>query len=136
MALREEVDTKSFVLKALSLGKKVYLPRIHRREKQLGIYWIERLSDLRRGPYGIYEPRPRKHYRGRPEELDLVVIPGLGFDRRGARLGRGQGYFDQLLKKTKKAYKIGVAFREQIVKKIPVARHDVCVDRVITDEKG
>ena len=130
----EEVDTYRLIERALSLKKKVYLPRIDLRRKKLSLYRIRDLKrDLVRGPYGILQPRLLPNRRGEEKELDLVIAPGLGFSRRGARLGRGGGYFDRFLRKAKRAKKIGVAFREQIVKKIPVQAHDICMDRVITD---
>lgn len=132
MSLKNEVQTKGVIAKALKLGKRVFAPRINPRTKEIAIYEIRRpAADLRAGTFGILEPRARKNRKGNPSELDLILVPGLGFDHRGRRLGRGEGYFDRFLRKTGKAQKIGLAFREQIVKKIPSERHDVRVDKVL-----
>jgi 5-formyltetrahydrofolate cyclo-ligase len=132
MALKNEVQTKGLITKALKLGKHIFAPRINPHTKEITIYEIRRpAADLRAGSFGIYEPRARKDRKGKASELDLILVPGLGFDRRGRRLGRGEGYFDRFLKKTGKAKKIGLAFREQIVKRIPSERHDVRVDKVL-----
>ncbi len=134
MALPGEVQTKTIVSKAIRLGKRVYAPRIDAAKKKITIFEIrEPSADLHPGAFGIPEPRAKKDRQGRPSSLDLVIVPGLGFDRKGRRLGRGEGYFDRFLKKTGKAVKIGIAFREQIVKKIPTAAHDVRVDKILTD---
>ena len=134
MALPEEVQTRELIFTALAMKKKVYLPQVNPKTKTITAYRVMNLKkDLQEGSYGILEPKPAKGRRGNPALLDLVVVPGLGFDRKGRRLGRGEGYFDRFLKKAKRAKKIGLAFRGQIVKKVPVDSHDVCVDRVITD---
>ena len=134
MSLPGEVQTKHLIPIALKLGKRIFAPRIDLVKKEITIFEIRRPSeDLHPGAFGIPEPRVRKDRKGKPSELDLVIVPGLGFDRRGRRLGRGEGYFDRFLKKTGSAKKIGLAFREQIVKKIPSERHDIRVDKVLTD---
>ena len=65
--------------------------------------------------------------------MDLIVIPGVGFDHSGHRLGHGRGHYDRLLKKTR-GYKVGLAFEEQLVPELPVEAHDVPVDLLITDQ--
>jgi 5-formyltetrahydrofolate cyclo-ligase len=134
VALPTEVETRQLILKTLKLGKRVFVPLLALRHKRIEIYRIKNWKkDLRKGTYGILEPKPRRNRKGRADEMDLVVSPGLGFDRRGARLGRGGGYFDRFLKRAKQAKKIGLAFREQIVKKIPTGPNDIRMDCVITD---
>ena len=90
------------------------------------------LKDLKPGRFGIPEPKAKRARAGNPKNLDLVVVPGLGFDRRKGRLGRGEGYFDRFLKKTGKTRRIGLAFQEQIVDFIPMQAHDVRVHQIIT----
>lgn len=126
-----EVSTQSF-LKAALKDKKIYLPRVQLRKKRLQFHRVRSLGDLRRGPYGILEPKPS--CAAIPaKRLELIIVPGVAFDRRGGRLGRGAGYYDRFLKKAKQAVKVGLCFREQIVKKIPMKHHDVRMDRIITD---
>ena len=126
-----EVETTLFLKKALK-DKKVYLPRIE-PHKRLSLCRVRSLSkDLKKGTYNIREPRAFcvKRPAG---QIDLIIVPGVAFDRRGGRLGRGGGYYDRLLRKAKKAVKIGVCFREQIVRKVPMEKRDVKMDLVITD---
>ncbi len=133
VALPEEVDTKPMIRRAIHLGKKIYIPRVEPASHRLAVYRIRGLkSGVRRGAYGILEPSG-KSMPVDLSRLDLLIVPGLGFDRKGRRLGRGKGYFDRFLKKVPKTVKIGLAFREQILPRIPAEAHDVTMDRVITD---
>ena len=129
-----EVETRGLIRKALSLKKAVYAPRIDLKSRRIDLFRISQLSkDLKRGPYGIWEPKRTKGRRGNPAKMDLVIVPGLAFDRKGRRLGRGGGFFDRFLRRAKTAKKIGLAFREQKIRRVPAGRRDVLMDRVITD---
>jgi len=132
VSTEDEADTRRLILAALSQGKTVFLPRILKRNRMEACRIRRFPQDVKRGQYGILEPRSFCR-RIPPACLDLIVVPGLGFDRRGSRLGRGLGYFDRFLAKTRRAKKIGIAFREQMLKKIPTGPHDIPMDRVITD---
>ena len=126
-----EVDTAELILKALALNKKVYVPRVDPGRKQIRAVRIRNLnSDLKAGFRGIREPKSGRGVS--PAALDLVIVPGVGFSRRGARLGRGGGYYDRFLKRTK-AFKVGLAFKEQLHSRIPMETNDVRLDRIITD---
>ncbi len=62
---------------------------------------------------------------------DCIIVPGLAFDQRGIRLGRGQGYYDKLLAKYKNAHTIGVCFKEQVCPKdLPLEDHDIAVKKL------
>lgn len=79
--------------------------------------------------YGILEPSGAAVD---PERVDMLIVPGLAFDRRGNRLGRGKGYYDRLLAGTS-AVKVGVCFECQLFDGIPAESHDVRMDAVITE---
>ena len=68
------------------------------------------------------------------EGFDLILVPGIGFDAIGNRLGRGKGYYDRLLSITQ-GYKCGIGFEEQLVEEIPAAEHDIKMDCVITPQR-
>ncbi len=126
-----EVDTLPLLRRAVREKKEVFLPRLS--GKSIRIFRVRDLRrDLKTGAFGILEP-VRSSRQGKPSELDMILVPGLGFDRKGNRLGRGLGYFDRFLKKAKRARKAALAFGEQIVKKIPCEAHDVRVDLIVTD---
>ncbi|MBI4394598.1 MAG: 5-formyltetrahydrofolate cyclo-ligase [Candidatus Omnitrophica bacterium] len=131
----DEVDTKSLLLEMLREGKEVVVPYIDRKIDSLIAVQIQNAEeDLRPGTYGILEPR---HDLVRPfdlNRLDLVLVPGIAFDRRGHRLGRGKGYYDRFLKMLPSHVKcFGLAFDFQVFKSVPTEDWDISVDRVITN---
>ncbi len=126
-----EVMTRAF-LKPLLREKKLYLPQVASRGQLIFRRVTLLQRDLVKGAYSIMEPKTAcpKRAAGR---MDLIVVPGVAFDRKGGRLGRGGGYYDRVLKTARNIPKIGLAFREQLVRKVPMTRLDVRVDQVITD---
>jgi 5-formyltetrahydrofolate cyclo-ligase len=129
--LPEELDIGPLLAKALATGKRVALPRFvasTRSYEACRILDPER--DLLVGHFGIREPS-RRCARVSSNELDLILVPGVAFDLRGRRLGRGKGYYDQLLGKLC-GTTCGVAFEEQIVGEIPVEPHDVRLNFLLT----
>ncbi len=88
---------------------------------------------------GILEPKPE--LRGRAattldaKDLDLIIAPGLAFDRRGGRLGYGKGYYDKLLRQVRgDATKLAVGFECQLFAEVPVLPHDVRMDIIVTEK--
>ena len=67
------------------------------------------------------------------DQVEMIVVPGVAFDRKGNRMGRGRGFYDRLLKSTPNAYKVGVAFDFQMLDDIPMEPFDVPMDDVITE---
>ena len=67
------------------------------------------------------------------DSVELIVVPGVAFDRRNNRMGRGRGFYDRMLKSTPNAIKIGIAYRFQVLEEIPVEAFDVPMDLVIHD---
>jgi len=133
-SLPGEVRTWGLIRRSLKLGKEVFLPRLTNRGSRMIAVRVRNLEkDLVKGSYGILEPRGRRSKTGTKTKPDLIFVPGLAFDLKGHRLGRGKGFFDRYLAGYGTSGKIGLAFREQIVKKIPVCARDVNMDAVITD---
>jgi len=81
--------------------------------------------------FGIGEPTGEEYTA--LDAVELIVVPGVAFDRQNNRMGRGRGFYDRLLKSTPNAVKVGVAYDFQILDSIPVEPHDVKMDRVITE---
>lgn len=127
-ALPDEVDTSLLLDNALRLGKRVLLPRVVGDELELRIYSPETLCP---GAFGIMEPEGDVFTVEQYSEIELAVIPGMAFDRSGARLGRGKGYYDRLLPLLPKAYKIGLCFPFQLLDFIPSEEHDVRMNEVM-----
>ncbi|VVC01656.1 Phosphoribosylglycinamide formyltransferase [uncultured archaeon] len=127
-----EVHTDGIIESALSLGKSVVLPATNKEEKTLALYRIKSTAELTRGAFGIMEPPRRPEAKVEPGEIDLVVVPGVSFDRRGQRIGYGMGYYDSLLGQFR-CRKIGLAYDMQIVERIPEEPHDIAVDMIVTE---
>ena len=125
-----EPDVKGLIRKAKNLGKVVALPLIEK--DNLVPYKFTSSQELRLSSLGVYQPPKRKELRLARGELDLVVVPGLAFDKENQRLGRGKGYYDRFLKNLlPKTLKIGVAFSEQIFERLPSSLQDEKVDLVV-----
>ena len=125
-SLPDEVQTHDFVERWKD-EKRIILPVvIGPSELELRCYTGKR--DLEKGAFGIDEPvgKPFNEF----EEIDLAIIPGVGFDTKGNRLGRGKGYYDRLLPKIH-APKIGICFGFQLVKEVPTDQYDCPMDEVL-----
>lgn len=129
--LEEEVDVWPLVGQALDLGKVVGLPQFDPDRRQYRAARVRCLeADLRIGWRGIREPR--EHCKPCvTNQLDLFLVPGVAFGIDGERLGRGKGYYDQLLKMMR-GFKCGVGFDFQIRDGIPMEPHDVYLDGILT----
>lgn len=137
VAIDGEVETRAILEQALADGKRVAVPRAFSRGCRLVAAEVKNLRrELKpRGPWKIPQPSSRKGHAISPERLDLVIVPGVAFDRRGQRLGRGMGYFDRFLSRVPASVpRVGLAFRFQLLKEIPLESHDQPVDRVITEK--
>lgn len=92
------------------------------------------IDTLTPSPFGIREPDPSRDSLVSPEEIDLLVIPGVGFDPWGYRLGQGKGCFDRYLARVPPSTpRIGLAFECQMVENIPHDSHDQRMDLVLTE---
>jgi 5-formyltetrahydrofolate cyclo-ligase len=129
--LPEELDLWPLLTKALSASKNVALPRFVAETRTYEVCPIQDPElDLQVGHFGIREPS--HHCRRLPSvPLDLILVPGVAFDARGGRLGRGKGYYDRLLKEWR-GTTCGVAFDQQVVEAIPCEPHDARLDCVLT----
>lgn len=108
--------------------RKIALPRVE--GDHLILHWVAGPDELVKGRFGILEP-PASAPVADPNGLDLILVPGVAFDREGGRLGRGRGYYDRLLAGTS-AFKVGVCFDWQIVPEVPREAHDIRMDAVVT----
>jgi 5-formyltetrahydrofolate cyclo-ligase len=135
-----EVRTRHTLPEVLRDVKRIIVPWCVVETNELELFHLEDMSELVEGAYKILEPklelRLLPHKRVRPEELDLIMVPGTAFDLRGGRMGQGKGYYDRLLARVRRdAPLVGVAFECQIFEEIPVAVHDVFMDLVITENR-
>ena len=131
-----EVETGHLLGESLKLKKIIGLPKVVQKQRQILPIRVDNLTeDLESGLYGILEPK-YQHDRILPlQELDLVIVPGLAYDRTRHRLGRGAGYYDRFLSTLpSKTITIGLAFDFQIIESLPErAPFDLPVSLVITN---
>ncbi|HEC72536.1 MAG TPA: 5-formyltetrahydrofolate cyclo-ligase [Thermoplasmatales archaeon] len=127
-----EVYTHDMIKRCLHSGKNIVVPVSDTKNEILILSKLENWHDLEKGSYGILEPK--KIIKISPSELDLIIVPGVGFDEKGNRLGHGKGYYDKLLQKSN-VKTIGLAFECQIVEKITTGQNDIPVDIIITEKR-
>jgi 5-formyltetrahydrofolate cyclo-ligase len=135
VAARSEVRTRSTIQMAIASGKTVVTPQCVGDE--LVPWRIDSLDELVVGAFGIPEIAP--HLRSEsarkiePATIDLLIVPGVAFDRRGQRLGSGRGFYDRFIPRLRcDATLVGLALDCQIVDAVPSAAHDVPMHIVIT----
>lgn len=131
-----EVGTDPFLRAVLGDGKALVLPRVNRAAQALELYEVQDLArDLEPGVWGIPEPRPSTSSPVELGAVDLALVPGVAFDRRGGRLGHGAGFYDKLLGSAgRRAPLVAGAFEVQVVERLPVEPHDVFMDLVATEK--
>lgn len=128
-AIPPEIDLEPVLEQILKQGKTLLLPRCE-GDGTMTARRMDDLAELEPGAYGILEPKPDAPCV-MPDEIDLILVPGLAFDEKGGRLGRGKGYYDRFLGKTE-AKTIGVC--RCLVPRVPVEVHDKRMDAVVTDK--
>ena len=135
--IRTEVRTLWFVPSAWEAGKRVAIPYCENGEIEL--FELNQLDELSPGVMGVLEPKPE--LRGDverkvdPSALDMIIVPGLAFDRQGNRLGYGKGYYDKLLHRVgSSVMKAGVCFECQLFDEVPALPHDVRMDAIVTEK--
>lgn len=137
MSMPSEVDTRGIILAAWQQEKTVVVPKILSESDRRRIIPVE-INSLENGfesdKMGILNP-----ISGVPwpyEDIDMILTPGLGFDRRGNRLGRGGGYYDRFFNETPlRAAKWAVCFAFQVVDEVPHGPKDVPVDAIVTENE-
>lgn len=139
---RSEVRTLPALQQQLQTAKHIVIPYCtvdDSGQNCLGLWRINAVDELQPGTWNILEPpKARWHETDRfivPTELDLIMVPGVGFDRRGARLGNGAGYYDRLLSQVRAdAVLVGVAYETQLFPEIVTEPHDVLMNKVMTEQ--
>lgn len=133
MPIRNEVDTRLALDTCLHNGQRVLLPRV--TGKDLLFCNVDNPGQLTKGCYGIPEPG----ISCPPVPLsaaDLVVVPGVAFDRQGHRIGFGQGFYDRCLAELdKKITLIGLCHDFQIVGELPTEQHDISMDLLVSEQQ-
>ena len=135
--VRDEVRTRQALPAAVASGKRIIVP--YCVDGELELFWLEKMDELELGMYRILEPKNELRHleskRIQPTDLDLVMVPGVAFDRTGGRTGHGKGYYDKLLQHARLDVPlIALAFECQLFEKIPAESHDIYMDKIVTED--
>lgn len=142
LSMDDEVCTQEIIKDVFKLGKSCFIPRYESSSSHMDMLKLNSLQDMETLPLTSWNIRqPAADDNSREEALaegglDLILMPGLGFDRSGNRLGRGKGFYDTYLERCirhpkGKPYTIALAFKEQLCQEIPVNGNDVLIDEVL-----
>ncbi len=134
---RSELRTRQAVAAALAEEKRIIVP--YCMGEELRLWRLQSMEELTTGSYGIPEPpRARWHEAERQvnaQQLDLVIVPGVAYDRQCRRLGSGKGYYDKLLAKLRPdALTVALCYECQIFERVPQGRYDIPVNMIITEQ--
>lgn len=133
-ALAGEVPTERIRNAYLAAGTRLYYPRVE-GNGTLAFYPHREGDGWETGPYGILEPSIPAGAEPLKSGWDIIVVPGLAFDRRGNRLGFGFGYYDRFLRGLPESVpRVGLACESQLVPEVPVDAWDVPVHALVTEE--
>lgn len=128
-----EVQTDPFLEQMLAQGNPLVVPIIQTKDVSLRLSYIREISVLVPSTFGVPEP-VGSEIPADPEDIDTIILPMLGFDRTGGRIGYGAGYYDRFLEKHPGLRKIGIAYGCQEAEKIPVEENDIFMDLIITED--
>jgi 5-formyltetrahydrofolate cyclo-ligase len=129
-----EVDTYQIIRKAWELGKTVAVPKCHPKEKRMSFRIISDFSQLESVFYGLLEPIEEKTKLINHKDIDLLIVPGLGYTKEGYRIGFGGGYYDRYLKDYS-GKTISLAFQLQIIPTFKTEYFDIPVAKIITNDE-
>lgn len=137
ISFKDEVNTHEIIKNSIAIGKKVGVPISVPKTKELLVSEIIDFDkELELGYYGILAPKDEYTRIVSPKIVDLVLVPGVAFDKRGYRVGYGGGYYDRFFNKLEKSViKIGLCYEMQILTEVPTDNYDIPIDYIIT-EKG
>jgi 5-formyltetrahydrofolate cyclo-ligase len=129
-AIHNEVRTDKIFSQSLDVGKILVYPRV--KDDDLEFVEVLDQADLAPGPFGVLEPQGDRLVS--TEDLDLIVVPGVAFDRNGHRLGYGRGFYDRALALCRSdCVKVGFAYDFQLLGSLPVAQHDQKLSVLMTE---
>ncbi len=135
MSFKNEVMTKELIEKMLSEDKRVVIPYTDIENTVIIPSEIRNMDeDLVLSHYGYYEPVFDKIKTVEPEEFDLIIAPGVVFDRERNRIGFGKGYYDRILcRKRNDARIVAPAYEFQVLDNVPAESHDIKMDMIVTE---
>jgi 5-formyltetrahydrofolate cyclo-ligase len=135
VSFKSETDTHKIIKYAIQDKKTICVPRIKSKQKGIEIFKIDSFYQLEKGYFGILEPI-ESCLAVDSKDIDLILMPGVAFDRQGGRLGYGAGFYDRFLSNmNNNVDKIAVAYHFQVLDNIPMDEHDVRINGIVTEEE-
>ncbi|XP_029904479.1 5-formyltetrahydrofolate cyclo-ligase [Myripristis murdjan] len=146
LSMHDEVRTEEIIRDVFKQGKTCFIPKYQTNSSHMDMLKLTSLQDMEMLPLTSWNIRQPADDDNTREEalatggLDLILMPGLGFDRSGKRLGRGKGFYDTYLERCirhprGKPYTIALAFKEQLCPEIPVDDNDVLIDEILYEDQ-
>ncbi len=136
MPLASEIDVTAIALRCFQTNCNVCVPKVNWQRRDMIAVEVNSIDDrnMDTDEHGIRTPKECRPIP--PSMIDLIVTPGLAFDARGHRLGRGGGFYDRFLVRVRNsAVRVGIAFDFQIIDEVPVDEQDASVDIIVTDRR-
>lgn len=133
VAMRKEADPSAILIAARAAHQLTGLVRVL-PDQQLALCKVDEGVALGPNEYGILEP-PEDAPLLAPEDVDVILVPALAVDAAGHRIGSGLGYYDRLLPRMARAFKLALVYDFQLLAETPALPHDAAVDCVVTDER-
>ncbi|MCM1114733.1 MAG: 5-formyltetrahydrofolate cyclo-ligase [Clostridium sp.] len=132
-ALEDEINIDACINDALMLGKKVALPVCTDNAGNMKFYYIDSLSDLKFGFFGVREPDAETCMEVENFTDSICVVPALAYNKNGYRLGYGKGYYDRFLQNYS-SLSVGLCYNELLVDDLPTEECDIPVNYIITQD--
>lgn len=128
-AFQSEIET-AFLNRYLAADGRLLLPKME--NNSLAVYHVQdTLSQIRPNAFGLYEPIPALCQKIDKEQIDIVLVPGLGFDKQNHRIGYGKGYYDRFLPSLDNICTLGIGFKEQLVESLPIDKTDYPLSEIL-----
>lgn len=128
-----EPDTQPLIRQLLADGKTVYVPKTEKGNPVMELAQIDSLDALEVDYYGILAPGKTDARRGAHTDVDVVIVPGVVFDKQGNRIGYGAGYYDRFLANDSSLFKLAIGYSMQVIDAVPVDEHDIPVDAFVSE---
>ena len=134
-SIGSEIETADFAKIALGMGKEIAYPVTNMKNNTMAFHKVEDLNDLspvKSGSFKLLEPRADSQSKIIPNELTLMIVPGLAFDKQFYRTGYGGGFYDKYLAQYPSLKTLGVCYDFQVLDRLPISDYDQAVQGLVT----
>lgn len=135
MAMQDEVQLDELIAMVLKDGKKAVIPLVTGAGLMEAVE-LSDMADLVPDKYGIKTVSEEKRRLIAPDKIDLIIVPGVAFDKAGHRLGMGGGFYDRFMLRASRAVRAALAYDCQLLAAVPAEVHDLTVDYIITEKQN